>query len=119
MDYAPGMTEPVPTIVYQQIVKPPSNGQAVTSLVLGIVGIVFGIWTWIPILGLFLAFIAGPASLVAIILGHLGVSQAKRVNGLGNGQALAGLTLGYITTAILVLITFAWFATFATSYASN
>lgn len=116
------MTDPTPaqpTVVYQQIVKPPSNGPALTSLVLGIVATVFGIWTWIPVLGLFLAFLAGPASLVAIILGHVGVAQSNRVDGLGKGQALAGLTLGYITTAIIVLVTCVWLVTFVTSYASN
>src|SRR5690606_15212613 len=44
--YGPSQT------VYQQVVRPPSNGMAVTALVLGIVAITVGVWSIIPVLGL-------------------------------------------------------------------
>jgi hypothetical protein len=50
------MSYPTPTsVVYQHVIKPRTNGLAVTSLVLGIVGVATGIWSPIPIVGLFAA----------------------------------------------------------------
>lgn len=45
-------------------------------------------------------------SLVGVILGHLGLSEIKRSNGLmeGRGLALAGLIVGYVEIAIGVAI---------------
>lgn len=60
------------------------NGLAVASLVLGIV--------WIFWIG----------SVLAVIFGHVALSQLKE-GGSGKGLAVAGLTLGYVGIGILAL----------------
>jgi hypothetical protein len=75
--------------MYQQpavavIVAPPNSGAATASLVLGIIGLVFG------------CFSCGIPSLLAIIFGHIGMSQTKdNIKG-GRGMAIAGLIMGYV-----------------------
>ena len=64
--------------------QPRSNGAATAALILGI-------------LSLFCSFFAG---IPAIIFGAVGVSRASRV-GTGQGQAIAGLVLGLVTTLLL------------------
>jgi uncharacterized membrane protein len=100
---------PQTQVVYQHVIKPPSNGMAVASLVIGIVAIVFGIWSPIPFIGLFFAFLGGLPALLAVILGHVGFSASKRV-GVGRGNSLAGLVMGYVTIGIIALTTLAWIA---------
>lgn len=97
-------------LIYQQIVKPPSNGMAVTSLILGILAIVVGVWTPIPIAGLVFAFLSFLPALLAIIFGHVGLSTSK-TNGVGKGQAITGLILGYLTIGIIVVVTMIWILT--------
>lgn len=63
-----------------QYVQSSTNGLAVTSLVLGIVGL--------------LTF--GSVSIGAIITGHLALAGQKARDGFGRGQAVAGLVLGYL-----------------------
>lgn len=66
---------------------PKTNGLAIASLVLGIV--------WIYWIG----------SILAVIFGHVALSQIKKSNGTqgGRGMAIAGLVLGYIGLAMIVL----------------
>ena len=82
---------------------------AIISLVAGILG-----WTLLPFLG----------SIGAIITGHMARGEIRRSNGAleGDGLALIGLVLGWLSVAISVLgILFiflflgglAWFATVA------
>lgn len=61
------------------------NGMAVTSLVLGIVGLVLGL---IPIVGWFLM----PAWILAIIFGAVGIKQSQ-----SKGMSYTGLSLGIVT----------------------
>ena len=72
--------------------QPKSSGLAVASLVLGILSLVAcSLFTGIP----------------AIICGHMGKSRIKRSGGwlTGDGLALAGLIMGYISVAFgLILI---------------
>src|SRR5690606_6104291 len=100
--YGPSQT------VYQQVVRPPSNGMAVTALVLGIVAITVGVWSIIPVLGLVAAFFAFVPGVLAIIFGAIGRTRAKTLGGIGGGQALTGLVLGAVTIGIIVLTTIAW-----------
>jgi hypothetical protein len=93
---------------YVQIQKPPSNGLAITSMILGIVAIVIGIWALIPFLGLFAAVTGFLPAVVAVILGHIGLARARQMNSTGRGQAMAGLVTGYITLGIIVLTTAFW-----------
>ena len=72
----------------QQYAAPPrNNGLAITSMILGIL--------WICWIG----------SILAVIFGHVALSQIKKSNGTqgGKGFAIAGLVLGYIAIAFLLL----------------
>ena len=73
---------------YYGAAPPPNNGLATASMVLGIIGIVF----------------CGFTSILAIIFGHVAQSQIKRTGEGGAGMATAGLVMGYIVTAIWVVI---------------
>lgn len=64
---------------------------AVVSLVAGILG-----WTLLPFLG----------SLAAIIFGHMARGEIRRSNGQldGDGFAIAGLVMGWLSVAMWVLV---------------
>lgn len=66
---------------------PRTNGLAVTSMILGIL--------WICWLG----------SILAVLFGHIGLSQIKKSQGTqtGRGFAIAGLVLGYLGVFGLIL----------------
>jgi hypothetical protein len=67
---------------------PVTSTLAIWSLVCGCVSLLCGIFASIP----------------AIILGHMGLSEIKKNPALqGRGMAIAGLVLGYIFTTIIVL----------------
>jgi len=75
-------------------------GEATASLVLGILSLImFGILTAIP----------------AVICGHIAKSKIKKDpdNLMGEGQALAGLIMGYITIGLSILVTIAILAAVA------
>ncbi|HEU5160514.1 MAG TPA: DUF4190 domain-containing protein [Streptosporangiaceae bacterium] len=69
---------------------PPSqqktNGLAVASLILGI------LWVW------------WVGSVLAVIFGHVALSQIKKTGAAGRGLAVAGLVLGYIGIGIALLV---------------
>jgi hypothetical protein len=66
------------------VVAPPASGAALASMILGIVGLVFG------------CFLCGIPSVLAIIFGHIGLNQTKNDVKSGRGQAIAGLVMGYV-----------------------
>ena len=68
-------------------------GFAIASMVLGIV--------WVYWVG----------SILAIIFGHISLNQIKRSGQGGKGMAIAGLVLGYVELAILVIFIIAVIAT--------
>ena len=72
---------------------------AVVSLVCGILG-----WTLLPFLG----------SIAAVICGHLARSEIRRAPDRleGDGLAVAGLVLGYLSIALGVLVVLAIFLFF-------
>lgn len=105
MTYSP-QHQPPHYVVQMQ--RPQSNGPAVTAMVLGIVAAAVGVWALIPILGLISAILAFLPAVVAVILGHLGLRGAHRMGGVGRSQAIAGLTLGYITLGIIIATTLFW-----------
>jgi hypothetical protein len=76
--YSPGYGAP----------RRPVNGMAIASLVLGVTSILM-CWcaTGIP----------------AIITGHMAMAQIRRTGEDGQGLAIAGLVLGYVTTVIALL----------------
>ena len=81
------------TQMYQQPQQPqPGKGLAITSMILGIISVVF---FWIPYVDI-LTLILGIAALI------MGIVAGKKGN---NGMAVAGLVLGIIGT-VLSLISF-------------
>lgn len=86
----------------------PSNGVALTAMILGIVGAVTGVWAIIPVTGYFSAAVALPLVAAAVICGHIGNSRAKRIQGVGSGFARTGIILGYATLAFVIVASVAW-----------
>jgi hypothetical protein len=74
---------------------------AIVSLITGILGLPF-FFCWI---------FGGPLDLVAIITGHLAVSEIKKNPArTGKGLALTGLVCGYLSLVLLVAFNIAAFA---------
>jgi hypothetical protein len=71
----------------------PGSGQAVTSLVLGIISIVF---TFIPCFG----FVAIATGIIGLIMGILGRKSVSR-----HGMAVTGIVLSAISLGLVVLFT--------------
>ncbi|MFE9106339.1 DUF4190 domain-containing protein [Actinomadura geliboluensis] len=69
-------------------VAPPTNGMATASLVCGLIGF----------------FACGVTSVLAVIFGHVSLSQIKRTGEGGHGMAVTGLILGYLISAGWLLI---------------
>ncbi|QYC40743.1 hypothetical protein Nocox_15640 [Nonomuraea coxensis DSM 45129] len=70
----------------------PTNGMAVASLVLGIVGMIS----------------CGLTSIIGVILGHIALARIKRSGEEGQGMAVAGLVTSYVMVVINVLLLI-WF----------
>jgi hypothetical protein len=77
-----------PPVVQQPPSTSETNGMAIASLVLGIL--------WLYWIG----------SILAVIFGHIALGQIARSQGrsAGRGMALAGVILGYIGIAVLVIV---------------
>ena len=73
------------------------NGASTTGLVMGILAISTFALGFIPFLCFFLLF-SWLFALLAVIFGHIGASQGSKT-GVGGGQGVAGLVLGYLTLA--------------------
>lgn len=79
---------PPPAPVVNTTTVSTTNGYAVAALTLGILG-----WTLIPFLG----------SIGAIIFGHIARGQIRRQPQDGDGLALAGLILGWISVGLWLI----------------
>lgn len=90
-----------PPVIYIQ--RPPSNGTAVASMILGIVAIVIAPWALIPFFGLAVVAVAFIPVVLAVALGHNGLRTSKRLGGTGHGSAMAGLVMGYISLALCII----------------
>src|SRR4051812_10966186 len=101
---APAAPAPYPASQF----APPTNGLAITAMISGIVGAASGFWAIIPITGYFSAAIAFPLCVVAVICGHLGRARSRRLGGIGRRQAMAGIILGYVSIAVVVIASAAW-----------
>lgn len=84
-------------IVYQTVIRPPSNLLALWSMILGIVGVLPAL----TVVGLLLSPV--PAVL-AIVFGFVGYAKSKTLNGLGRRYAIAGIILGLAPAGILLLL---------------
>jgi hypothetical protein len=82
------------------VAQPASNGLAVASLVLGIVGAVFSLLGFTVVC----AFLSFPLGAIGIVLGALGARNPYH-----KGMAVAGLILSIVA----VVITIGWFVLFA------
>lgn len=85
-----------------------TNGFAITSFVLSLVGLC----------GIFTYGIGGIGSILAVIFGHIAISQINRSSGTlgGKGLAIAGLVMGYIGLAgVVIVIAVIIFGTLASS----
>jgi hypothetical protein len=80
----------------QPYVAQPSNGMGVTSLVLGIVGLLF---SFVPVIGV----IAWPLVILGTIFGGVGISKANQVPGMPKGMAVAGLVCSLVGLAICII----------------
>lgn len=67
---------------------PKTNTLAIVSLISGIVGLVI-----VPFIG----------SIVAVITGHMSLSQLKRSGEAGRGMALAGTIIGWVGLALAII----------------
>jgi hypothetical protein len=67
----------------------PTNSLAIVSLAAGIASFVV-----VPVIG----------AVVAVITGHMARGQIRRTGQDGNGLAVAGLILGYVHLALVVLV---------------
>ncbi|WP_372968684.1 hypothetical protein [Microbacterium sp.] len=99
---------PQPIAYQPQPAAAPSNGVALTAMILGIVGAVAGFWAVVPITGYFSAAFGFPLAVAAVICGHIGRARSKRVGGVGRIQALVGFLLGYVSIAVMVIASAAW-----------
>lgn len=73
-----------------------TNGFAIASLVLGIVGVVFVL----PSLGIFLFMIPG---VLALVFGYIARRQIKQHDQDGAGMATAGIILGYVAVGLYLI----------------
>ncbi len=92
-DYAPPTVAPqwvAPGSAPYGVAGPPNSTAAIVSLVFGILT-----WTVLPVIG----------PIVAVVAGHMARGEIRRSNGQvgGGGMAMAGLVLGYLQIALLVL----------------
>ncbi len=82
-----------PTVNVANSSQPQTNGMAIASLILGIVGLILGVlFLFIP-------------NILAIVFGHVASSQIKNSQGAqtGQGMAVAGLIMGYFIVVIGVV----------------
>lgn len=88
--YTPPSYTP-PSYSMPTTVEVPNSTNAVVSLVFGILG-----WTVLPLIG----------PIVAVITGHMARNEIRRNPGRlrGDGLALAGLILGWIQVAIMIML---------------
>lgn len=72
-----------------------TSGMAIGAMVCGLVGTVGGAVT---------CGITAPAAIVGLVLGHVALHQIKQTGQEGRGFALAGVILGWISVATILLV---------------
>ncbi|SMX64728.1 protein of unknown function (DUF4190) [Brevibacterium iodinum ATCC 49514] len=85
-----------PVVVYQQVA--PTNSSSIVALVLGLISFISSFF--------FLGF-------VGIIFGHIARSQIKARGERGNGMAVAGLWLGYLSVIFWIVFWLIYFGVIA------
>lgn len=69
--------------MYPALPPRPTSGKATASMWLGILGFIFGVCTF------------GVLSVLAVVFGHLALSEIKKTGLEGHGRAITGLVFGY------------------------
>jgi hypothetical protein len=92
----PGYGALAPYAPMVRTVPPPASGTAIASMVLAIIGLLSGCCTF------------GIPSVLAIILGHVALSETRSGARSGHGMAVAGLVMGYLVVAPALAFS-AWF----------
>ena len=88
--YTPPPGFPAPSAYAPQ---PKTNGMALASMILGILGITVGLCLiFFPVM-----------PILAVIFGHIGLTQTRNTGAPGRGYAIAGLVTGYTGIALAVL----------------
>ncbi|MBK0417775.1 DUF4190 domain-containing protein [Leucobacter sp. CSA1] len=87
---------------YLQQVPSSSNGLAIASMIVGVVGLLFAIWAWIPFVGFVFGVLGLLCGVPAVIIGHFGLNRSKVPGISGRGQAITGLITGYVTIAMSI-----------------
>ena len=92
----PQVWQPPPPPAY---VRPPSQGLAIASMITGILGLLFGVLCFGPVIGV-----------ISVVLGIIALTQHKKSPQLVGGKpfAIAGVVIGSITIAFYVLLLL-WF----------
>lgn len=80
----------------QPYVAQPSNGMGVTSLVLGIIGLLF---SFVPVIGV----IAWPLVILGIIFSAVGLNKAAKGRATNKGLAITGLVVSIIGLIICIV----------------
>jgi|SRR4051794_27761338 hypothetical protein len=79
---------------------PPASGKATASMILGILGATVG---WCAL---------GIPSILAVVLGHVAMSETRQGVKSGRGMAIAGLVLGYVfvipVISISIILIVSW-----------
>jgi hypothetical protein len=83
----------------------PRNGLGTAGLVLGIIAVVLSWTVWVGI----------TLAILAIIFGSVGLGRAKRGEATNRGSAIAGLVLGIVAIALLVLLVIVGIGLYASS----
>jgi len=94
--YSPGPAYPAPMYPGPVIVNPqvPASGMATASMVLGILGVLGG-WC-----------LLGIPCIIAVVCGHIALTQTKDGSKSGRGQAVAGLIMGYLVVGPAIALFF-------------
>ena len=73
--------------------KPKTNGLALASMILGILGLTVGLCLlFFPVM-----------PILAVIFGHIGLSQTRKTGAPGRGYAIAGMVTGYVGIGLAIL----------------
>ena len=73
--------------------RPKANGLALASMILGIVGITISLCLlFFPVM-----------PILAVVFGHVGLTQIRKTGAPGRGYAIAGLATGYVGIALAIL----------------
>lgn len=73
--------------------KSKPNGMALTSMILGILGVTVGLCLlFFPVM-----------PILAVVFGHVALGQIRKTGAPGRGYAIAGLVTGYVGIALAIL----------------